>query len=232
MLAKFKAILLDMNSTFMFGEDRFGADENFYKFYRTTGGQLSAISVNRIIRSVYDYLDKRYPDPEYRERFPTVEEAIKSVTAQPLSEMEVDALTATFAFHERGKIPVEYAGAIEELSKRYLLGAVIDIWAPKHYWIQEFERAGVLEFFSTLSFSSESHAVKPSPAGFLSALTALGTSASETIVIGDSARRDLGGALAAGMDCILVGGAEDPRAYASAGTLLEIVRAQRLRNRF
>lgn len=44
-----------------------------------------------------------------------------------------------------------------------------------------------------------------------------------SIVIGDSARRDLGGAIAAGMDCILVGGAIQPSAFATVANLLNIV---------
>ena len=42
------------------------------------------------------------------------------------------------------------------------------------------------------------------------------------IVIGDSVRRDLGGAFAAGIDCILVGGALDERAIGTYPNLLEL----------
>lgn len=37
-----KALLLDMNSTFMFGEDNFGKDEDFSIYYKKIGGQLSS----------------------------------------------------------------------------------------------------------------------------------------------------------------------------------------------
>ena len=43
----------------------------------------------------------------------------------------------------------------------------------------------------------------------------------ECLVVGDSARRDLGGAIAAGIDCILVGGAHAQRATNSYPSLLE-----------
>ena len=33
-----EAILLDMNSTFMFGEDRFGEVEDYSEYYRSIGG--------------------------------------------------------------------------------------------------------------------------------------------------------------------------------------------------
>ncbi|GJL68977.1 MAG: hypothetical protein NPIRA06_16120 [Nitrospirales bacterium] len=222
-LSKFSAVLLDMNSTFMFGEDRFGADENFFEYYRTTKGQLSEEAVDDIIRSAYSYLDRLYPDPEYRESFPTLEIAIRSVVKEQLPNHEIDSLIATFAYHELGHIPPNYADAIRTLADTYLLGAVIDIWAPKDCWIDEFRRTNVYHCFSAFSFSSDIGAVKPSTLGFLRVAKQLGVAPANVIVIGDSTRRDLGGAIAAGMECILVGGETDSRAYCVAKNLLEIV---------
>ena len=36
---QFSVLLLDMNGTFMFGEDRFGEGEDFYRTYRALGGR-------------------------------------------------------------------------------------------------------------------------------------------------------------------------------------------------
>lgn len=88
-----------------------------------------------------------------------------------------------------------------------MLAAVIDIWSPKNAWLIEFERAGISGLFSAASFSSDHGMVKPSPKPFKWVLSQLGVSESEAIVVGDSPRRDLGGAKSAGIDCILVGGA-------------------------
>ncbi|MGB3621586.1 MAG: hypothetical protein WBA20_09600, partial [Ketobacter sp.] len=55
-----EAILLDMNSTFMFGEDRFGKVEDYSEYYRSIGGGLPNDVVNRIIKSAYDYLAIKY----------------------------------------------------------------------------------------------------------------------------------------------------------------------------
>ncbi len=222
-LSEFSAVMLDMNSTFMFGEDRFGADENFFEYYRTTKGQLSAEAVDDIIRTVYSYLDRLYPDPEYRERFPTLATAIRSVVEEQLPNHEIDNLIATFAHHELGHIQPNYADAVRTLADTHLLGAVIDIWSPKDFWIDEFRRTNVYHCFSAFSFSSDIGAVKPSTLGFLRVTKQLGVAPADVIVIGDSARRDLGGASAAGMKCILVGGEEDSRAYSVAENLLEIV---------
>lgn len=51
-------------------------------------------------------------------------------------------------------------------------------------------------------------------------LTAMNLKPEEAIVIGDSARRDLGGAMASGLECLLVGGACSKNALASYPDLL------------
>ena len=72
-----------------------------------------------------------------------------------------------------------------------------------------------------MSFSSDLGMVKPSPRPFELVLNTLGLGCSDAVVIGDSIRRDLGGAMAAGIDCILVGGATHNQALASYRDLLE-----------
>ena len=106
-----------------------------------------------------------------------------------------------------------------------MLAAVIDIWSPKNAWLKEFERAGISGLFSAVSFSSDHGMVKPSPKPFELVLSQLGIAASEAIVVGDSPRRDLGGATAAGIDCILVGGAMHPDAIKSFDSLLQLCAA-------
>ena len=64
--------------------------------------------------------------------------------------------------------------------------------------------------------------VKPSPKPFELVLSQLGMAKSEAMVVGDSPRRDLGGAKSAGIDCILVGGFEHPDAIMNFTNLLEL----------
>ncbi|MEM1207169.1 MAG: HAD family hydrolase [Acidobacteriota bacterium] len=225
MLQDKTALILDMNSTFMFGEDRFGDDEDFSIRYAELGGTLGRSEVQRILRAAYRYLDERYPDPKYREDFPTVREALTATLPDPLPTLEIDRIASTFAFHELGNIPPAYARALQALQSRYTLGAVVDIWAPKDLWLEAFEGAGIADLFSTCQFSSDHRIVKPSPLLFQRALQEMGVKASETLMIGDSPRRDLGGARAAGIDCVLVGGATHPDAVASFDTLLDIAEA-------
>ena len=217
-----KALLLDMNSTFMFGEDRFSDDEDFSVHYTRIGGTLPSDDINQIIRDAYEYLDQRYPDEKYRHEFPSLLTAIQSVIETDLPQDELAKIIDTFAFHELGTIPHAYAAALHTLRQKFVLAAVIDIWSPKAAWLDTFERTGIAPLFSALSFSSDHGMVKPSPKPFELILDMLGISKTAAVVIGDSARRDLGGATNAGIDCILVGGAKHPRAIASVANLLEL----------
>jgi FMN phosphatase YigB (HAD superfamily) len=225
MLTGKKALLLDMNSTFMFGEDRFGDSEDFSVHYFKIGGILPESEINRIVRAAYQYLDARYPDENYRHRFPSLESAILEVAGNTLERDEIENIIETFSFHELGYIPGEYAIALHNLRRRFTLAAVIDIWSPKKAWLKEFERVGISGLFSATSFSSDHGMVKPSAKPFELVLSQLGISASEAIVVGDSPRRDLGGAKSAGVDCILVGGAAHPGALKSYDNLIQLCNA-------
>ncbi len=163
MLRKKHALLLDMNSTFMFGEDRFGDDEDFSIYYRKIGGTLPRDDVNQMIRDAYEYLDHRYPDEKYRHNFPSLITALRSVIKTDLPQHEMVKIVDTFAFHELGTIPDAYATALHTLRKKFVLAAVIDIWAPKAAWLDTFARTGIMPLFSALSFSSDHGMVKPSP---------------------------------------------------------------------
>lgn len=224
MLDKFSAILLDLNDTFMFGADRFSSNEDYSVVYRQFGGTLEPSRVNQLIQTAYDYLDVRYPDPQYYEAFPSLREAFISVKGcDPLSERDLELLVETFALHELGIVPPEYATAIHQLSRRFRLGLVIDIWAPKTRWIETLNQCGVLSVCESASFSSDYGIVKPSPHPFLKALEEMQINPQEAVMIGDSVRRDLGGAVAAGIDCILVGGAKHSSALASVASLIDVV---------
>jgi HAD superfamily hydrolase (TIGR01549 family) len=215
-----KALLLDMNSTFMFGEDRFGETEDFSVYYKSIGGNLEKDYLNQIIRSAFEYLDIRYPDKKYRNSFPSLEEAIKEVSEIEITDAELKKIVNTFAFHELGQIPEDYIKVLHNLSDKYILGAVIDIWSPKDAWINLFKEMGIICLFKSMSFSSDHGIVKPSPKPFQMVLKELGVSNKEALVIGDSPRRDLGGAKAAEIDCVLVGGRCHPEALSCYDNLL------------
>lgn len=220
-----KALLLDMNSTFMFGEDRFGDSEDFSVHYLKIGGVLPQGEINRILRAAYRYLDARYPDENYQHSFSSVESAIREIAKEKLDQDEIDKIIETFAFHELGYIPNDYAEALHKLQQRFTLAAVIDIWSPKTAWLNAFEGVGIANLFSATSFSSDHGMVKPSPKPLELVLHQLGIANTQAIVVGDSPRRDLGGATNAGIGCVLVGGAEHPKALTSFRNLLELCNA-------
>ncbi len=219
-----KAMLLDMNSTFMFGEDNFDESEDFSSYYHSIGGTLSKFKVNSIIRTAYDYLNCRYPDEQYRHDFPSVESAIDNTIDFKIDEAERIKIIDTFAHHEIGIISDEYIAALHKLNQKYLLAVVIDIWAPKYTWIALFEKLGIRPLFKAMSFSSDHGMVKPSPLPFELVIEQLGIEKEQGLIVGDSVRRDLGGALASGIDCVLVGDAKHPDAIECFDNLLEFSR--------
>lgn len=108
-----------------------------------------------------------------------------------------------------------------KLKDRFILSVVIDIWSPKKIWLETFEKTGVSNLFSAASFSSDHGMVKPSPKPFELVVNELNIPKEKCLIIGDSVRRDLGGAVAAGIDCILVGGADAPKAMKCYPSLLD-----------
>ncbi|MFW2441003.1 MAG: HAD family hydrolase [Arenicellales bacterium] len=221
MFTEKKALLLDMNSTFMFGEDRFGENDDFFVYYSSINGKLQKDKLAKIIRATYKYLNDRYPDKKYRHNFPSVHEAINKTLGVKQSEEEIKRIISTFAFHELGYIPYDFVEVLKTLKERFILSVVIDIWSPKYMWLETFEKAGISNLFSASSFSSDHGMVKPSPKPFELVVSQLNLLKEECLVIGDSVRRDLGGSIAAGIDCILVGGASDPRAIACFPSLVD-----------
>lgn len=224
MIENKKALLLDMNNTFMFNEDRFGEKEDYSKYYQSMGGQLSADSINNLIRKVFAYLNEKYPDEAYRHCFPSLEKAIDACTNTELSDSEKEKIIETFSFHEHGEIPDDYVNCLKRLNKYFILSLVIDIWAPKNRWINTFQRFGLWELFSAHSFSSDHGMVKPSPKPFEIVVDKLDIPKQNCLMVGDSARRDLGGAEAAGLDCVLVGVEKDEKALACFPTLLDFLK--------
>ena len=190
-LDEFPVLLLDMNSTFMFGEDRFGPAEDFGATYRAVGGAaLSVDDVDRAVRAAFAFLDARYADPTYEDDFPSVAEAF-AVAVPELPETELALLVDTFARHELGVVPPAYAAALRTLSATHELRLLTNIWAPKPAWVAELSRTGVLPLFRRAVFSSDTRSVKPSLRLVLAALEGVACESHEVLMIGDSLERDL-----------------------------------------
>lgn len=190
-LHEFRVLLLDMNSTFMFGEDRFGGSEDFGATYRAVGGRtLRSSEVNRAIRAAFAFLEERYVDPTYEDNFSSLAEAF-TAAAGIHAESELALLVATFSRHECGVVPPEYAAALRALSATHELRLLTNIWAPKAAWIEELARCEVLPLFRRAVFSSDSRSVKPSLRLVREVLDGISCEARLVLMIGDSIQRDL-----------------------------------------
>src|SRR5207247_8012345 len=171
---RFSVILLDMNNTFMFGEDRFGLEQNFLETYlRLGGGNLSSQEVNAAVRGCFEGMLCDYRDPDRFDSFPSLEEGLKAYGGLPsLPKWELSRLVEVFGEHEIGYILNDFAAYLRELARSHDLALVSDIWAPKSRWLRELERAGIGQVFKTTVFSSDLQSIKPSLVLFRQALAA------------------------------------------------------------
>jgi putative hydrolase of the HAD superfamily len=189
LLDHFSVVLLDLNSTFMFGEDRFGPEEDFHATYRSLGGAvLGREQVQTAIRNCYDAMSRIYQSLDHYDDFPSVAETLHQQGDVPLSEL--DLLEKVFAIHERGIIPSAYAELLFRLGKTHQLGLVSNLWSRKRPWLAEFERLGISELFACKIFSSDNRSIKPSPALFKAALRSFPPDAS-ILFAGDNLKRDI-----------------------------------------
>ena len=203
-LDQFRVLLLDMNSTFMFGEDRFGPAENFAATYRASGGgTLSDDQVNRTIRAAFAFLDARYSDPAYEDRFPSLAEALTAV-APEVTDDERTQLADTFARHELGVVPPGHAASLRTLSATHELRLLTNIWSPKALWLAELSRAAVLSLFRHAVFSSDTRSVKPSLHLVQEALDGVGCEPRQVLMVGDSLDRDMRAGRRAGLTTLWV----------------------------
>ncbi len=196
-------LLLDMNGTFMFNEDRFGAEQDYHATYRSLGGTaLDAPSLHRIITEAYDVLDYFYLDYAFIDKFPELESVLDKYSEIPPDERHL--IIETFARHERGTISAPYIECLHSLTQTHRLGLVANIWSPKDLWLQYFEETGIHGLFEALVFSSDGRSIKPSPKPFRQALAHMNCAAEETLFVGDDFLCDMQGAKALGMKTVWI----------------------------
>ena len=128
-----KILLLDMNGVFMFNEDRFGPEQDYYATYQTIGGRvLGKIEVHSVITECHDLLLRAYADPARQDDFPQIGEILRSLTStSEFAPHELHLLERVFALHEVGQVPATSAMALQQLARTYRLGIVSDIWSSK-----------------------------------------------------------------------------------------------------
>ena len=197
-------ILLDMNSTFMFGEDRFSESEDYYRTYQSVGGKrLTDKEVRCAIQACYEGMSRDYEDPEQFAAFPSLEEGFRRYSQA--DDKDLSHLIDTFACHELGHITDEYAQFLKNLAKNHNLGLVANIWAPKDKWLTEFERVGIQDVFTAMVFSSDIGCIKPAPEIYIKVLEGLPVPHhSSVLFVGDSLRYDMEGAKQMGFNTVWI----------------------------
>lgn len=141
-LHRYKAILFDMNETFMFGGDRLGPGKDFHATYRTVGGSaLSAEAVAHCVGACVAGFLADYANPALIDDFPSLQETIARHCAQ--SRHEIQLLELVIARHEVGAVPGWAAQVILTLARSHRLGVVSNLWAPSHHWEPELRRSQV-----------------------------------------------------------------------------------------
>ena len=70
-------VLLDMNGTFMFDEDRLDAAQDFGATYRALGGELlTEQRVSELVLATVDRMALLYEDPLFEDDFPSLYEML------------------------------------------------------------------------------------------------------------------------------------------------------------
>ncbi len=205
-LTRFRAVLLDMNGTFLFGGDRFGPGQDYAATYRNLGGsRLSREAVHEAVQTCYDTMEVIYNDPARCDSFPQVLDTLRTMPAAlGLSPAELMLLERVIAQHEVGRVPDAYADWVRRLARSRVVGVVANVLSRKDLWLQEFARAGVLEHLAVTVFSSDGSSIKPSRKLFDQAVSALAVARSEVVFVGDNLRCDIGGATGAGLAAVWI----------------------------
>jgi putative hydrolase of the HAD superfamily len=169
------------------------------------------------------YLDAHRRNLTNRTREPIFDEL--------LADRETDASAAALADTYREAITdalVPVSGAeelVRELREEYRVGLLTD--GPVRAQQAKVDALGWADLFDAVVITGSLDAGKPDARAFQAELDALGTTAEETIYVGDSAELDIAGARAAGLRAIHVldDGAASPEADA---TIERDVLAERL----
>lgn len=211
-MRKYKAVLFDMNGTFMFEGDRFGPAQDYYATYRAVGGvKLLSGEVRAAVDACYSAFLRDYADPALVECFPSLAACV--ATHAEVATSEHEAIAMTIARHEVGKVPGWAARAIRSVAQRSAVAVVSNVWAPSHHWHAELAASGIAPVLRAAVFSTEVGAIKPSARPFIAALEALGVAPEEALFVGDSLERDILPARKLGMSTCVVG---QPAAEGSA----------------
>jgi putative hydrolase of the HAD superfamily/5'-nucleotidase len=219
---QYDVILLDLNGTFMFGQDRFGPDQDYHHTYVSLGGRgLSRDSVQHLVAECHREMSRAYDDPARYEDFPGHAEVLHELCRAPLEEIPL--LEQVMTAHELGSVPAAHAECLALLARSHDLGIVSNIWGRPDAWLRHLEEVGLRGLFKCIVFSSEGRSMKPSPTLFRRAGETFPPT-SRVLFVGDSHERDVVPAKALGWGAAWIAPANrtSPVADATVSSLLEL----------
>lgn len=205
-LDRFEVILLDLGHTFMFDCDKFSEQEDFWATYvRLGGGRLGFEQIREVLLNLYSFVCQCYSDPVLFERFPNMKEMMARCAAvKEFARNEGKLIEEVFAAHEIGTVTPEYADVLSMLRRTHRLGLVSNTWSDSKWYLDEFERAGIRGLFETIIFSSDHGCIKPSPRLFENAISVFNVDRAKIVFVGDSYKRDIGGAKGVGISAVWI----------------------------
>ena len=200
----YDVILLDLNGTFMFDQDRFGPDERYGATYRQLGGTtFSDEVVDRVVSELHDLMISVGRRSDRYDSFPSVGDCLGHLSSTAgWSSSDLGVVEQVVACHELGRIPEEYASVVARLAESHRLGLISNLWSRRDLWMAELDRVGLVDAFEWLVFSSDGSSTKPSPAIFNPVLDRWAGDRRRILMIGDSLSRDVAGARAVGVHAL------------------------------
>lgn len=175
--------------------------ERFHPLYKEAGLDVARAGFDRAFYDSDDRLPSRHAlqglDLEQTLRF-QVNDVLEALA--PGRTNLAEPIAARFAADSRRHF-ARLRPTLERLGKRYRLGVVSNFYGN----LEGILRAeGLLELFSVVADSGVLGVMKPEPGIFLHAAKAVGAAAHDCVMVGDSVKRDMAGAAAAGMKKALV----------------------------
>lgn len=190
---RFEIILLDQGQTFMFENDRFGAEVDYFSTYRQIGGRLlTKEQLKAVMEKLVAHLFTLARDPAHYNSFPTVSQALRNFPDPlDLSDEDILKLEQLIALQEVGAISSKHAAVLHRLSRTHRLGIVSNIWGGKQPFERNLEAAGVFECFEHIVWSSDHGCIKPSAKLFRHALQLFQIEPARVLFVGDHPWRDI-----------------------------------------
>jgi putative hydrolase of the HAD superfamily len=161
------------------------------------------------VRTHLDRSGERFPEVDVFQVFREIMTQYRRGGSAPgghgLDLTEIAAVSVLFRTLTRRHFAVfpDVHRVLDRLGARYRLGLISD--AQWVFTEPELEIADLSRFFPVRVLSSRVGVKKPSPRAFVEAMHALDVAPEASVYVGDNPARDLAGARAAGMRCVLFG---------------------------